>query len=744
MKNPLNKRFARDLKKEIVKYLAIFLFMSLTIGFISGFLIAGDSMKKAYDESFEKYDIENGHFVVDTKLKTTDIRDIENNDVTIHEMFYYNLEANNDSVLRTFKNRKEVNKVCVMKGELPSSDDEIAIDRMYADNNKLAVGDSINVNGRDFEISGLVALSDFSALFSDNKDTMFDAIKFGVAIVSDNYFDNLDCKDIRYCYSWKYSEEPENEEAEKDASAELAKSIYLKAQLRDYVPRYVNSAINFTGDDIGKDKSMMQVLLYILIVIMAFVFVITINHSITAEASAIGTLRASGYSRRDMLFHYMTLPVLVTLAACVVGNVLGYTVFKTLISNLYYASYSLPTYVTRWNANAFIQTTLIPLMIMTVIIVGVIGKRLRISPLKFIRHDFKGKRKSRSIKLPNIKFFDRFRLRIIFQNMPSYIILLFGITFASVLLLFGMMMRPLLEKYNDDTINNMIANYQYILKDNIPTKIDGAEKISVCELKEGDEEIIVYGLNKNSDYLKLDLSDKNKVAVSNTYADKFKVKVGDTITLKEEYGNRKFSMEVEKIVVYPASLCVFTSRPMVNFYMGKASAYFNGYLSDKELTDIDSAYIVSEITEDDLTKMSRQLDVSMGNMFNLVNIFAVILSALLIFLLTKIIIEKNSSCIAMCKILGYTDGEVSRLYLLATTWAVIVSIIAGLGLSTLILKALYRPIMDSFNGWIPLYLKPLIYPEMFVMIFAAYMVIALIQFFRIKKIPKDQALKNFE
>ena len=121
MKNPLNKRYARDLKKEIVKYLAIFLFMSLTIGFISGFLIAGDSMKKAYDESFEKYDIENGHFVVDTKLKTTDIRDIENNDVTIHEMFYYNLEVNNDSVLRTFKNRKEVNKVCVMKGELPSS-----------------------------------------------------------------------------------------------------------------------------------------------------------------------------------------------------------------------------------------------------------------------------------------------------------------------------------------------------------------------------------------------------------------------------------------------------------------------------------------------------------------------------------------------------------------------------------------------------------------------------------------------
>ena len=31
--------------------------MTLTIGFISGFLVAGSSMKKTYDDSFEKYNI---------------------------------------------------------------------------------------------------------------------------------------------------------------------------------------------------------------------------------------------------------------------------------------------------------------------------------------------------------------------------------------------------------------------------------------------------------------------------------------------------------------------------------------------------------------------------------------------------------------------------------------------------------------------------------------------------------------
>lgn len=64
MKNPLRKRLPRELKDDVGKYIVIFLFMTLTISLISGFLVAGGSMKTAYDESFEKYNIEDGHFVL--------------------------------------------------------------------------------------------------------------------------------------------------------------------------------------------------------------------------------------------------------------------------------------------------------------------------------------------------------------------------------------------------------------------------------------------------------------------------------------------------------------------------------------------------------------------------------------------------------------------------------------------------------------------------------------------------------
>ena len=67
LRNPLWKRLPRELVGDIGKYLVIFLFMTATIGFVSGFLVADESMLEAYDESFEKYRIENGNFTLDSQ-----------------------------------------------------------------------------------------------------------------------------------------------------------------------------------------------------------------------------------------------------------------------------------------------------------------------------------------------------------------------------------------------------------------------------------------------------------------------------------------------------------------------------------------------------------------------------------------------------------------------------------------------------------------------------------------------------
>lgn len=760
MGNPLNKRFLRELKGELAKYIVIFVFMTAVIGLISGFLIADGSMYDTYNKSFEKYNIEDGNFELYSKAEESVIDKLEKENVTIYENFYKeenvvrhnNIKNDEDSqsTLRFYVNREEVDKVDLMEGSLPEDINEIAIDRMYAVNNDIKVQDTLTVGSRILKVTGLVALSDYSSLFSDNSDTMFDSLKFGVGVVSQKCFDAYDDTHIHYVYSWLYDNKPEDDKEAKLMADDFVKTISANAILVNYIPQYINQAIHFTGDDMGSDKAMMIVLLYVLIVIMAFVFAVTTNNTIVKEANVIGTLRASGYTRGELLRHYILLPIIVTILGALVGNILGYTVFKDIFAAVYYESYSLPTYHTLWNADAFLLTTVVPVIIMLAINIVIIGCRLKLSPLKFLRRDLSGKQKKKAMRLPAFRFFNRFRLRIIIQNMPNYITLFIGILFANVLLLFGIMLGPMLTHYQNEITDKLIAKHQYVLKALVDVDDNAAEKYCVKTLAtiEGrlkSEDVLVYGVKDNSIYADINTASlkDNEVYITNGYADKFRIKKGDKITLKEKYDDNEYEFTVKDMYDYPSSFAIFMSDAAFKNVFDKSEDYYSGYFSDNIL-DIDEKYVATQITLDDLTKVSRQLDRSMGETFNLVKIFAVVLFAVLMFLLTKLIVEKNTTSISMVKILGYSNREISRLYVTSTTIVVVLSVALSIGLSVVIMNYLFRVFMEEMSGWISCYYAPHIFPVMFILNITVYAVISFFMMAKIKKIPMDEALKTVE
>ena len=642
MKSPLRKRLPRELKSEIGKYLVVFILMVATIGFVSGFLVADGSMITAYNEGFEKYNIEDGNFRTAEQIYKTQREEIEELGVKLYDNFYLEEPLDNGSTMRIFKNREEINKICLMDGELPARRGEMAIDRMYADNNGLSVGDTLQSGKKTWKITGLVALSDYSCLFQNNNDSMFDSVKFGVSVVTEEEVDSLNQDKLQYNYSWIYDQKPENEKEEKEVSEDLMEDLGEIVTLESFVPQYLNQAITFTGDDMGGDKAMVIMLLYIVMVIMAFVFGITISNTIRKEAGVIGTLRASGYTRQELVLHYMTLPVLVTLVGALIGNVLGYTVFKDVCAGMYYGSYSLPTYVTRWNAEAFLLTTVVPVIIMLVVNYGVLRHKLKLSPLKFLRRDLSsGRRQKRAIRLsPRIKIFSRFRLRVIFQNMSNYIVLFIGIIFANLLLMFGLLLPSALSHYQGEIQGNMLAKYQYMLQ----------------------------------------------VPVSAVSGNKF-----------------------ESLIF------------LLEFYMDSET--------DNEDAEEFSAYSLN----------------TLPGKYKMINGFAIMIYMVLIYLLSKIIIEKNAQSISMVKILGYTNGEISRLYIMSTSIVVVICLLLSLPIETAVMNVLFREMMlASISGWITLWIDPMIYVQMFVAGVITYAIVALLEFRKIKKVPMDEALKNVE
>ncbi len=732
-----------------------------------------DALNEAFDKAHEEIDKE-----IDDKYAELSERygldeEIKAVPVTVYPLFYKDVneglakDTDHSIGIRVYPERKDIDLFDILDGKAPENKNEIMIDRMHADNVGIKVGDTITVDKEEFEVCGLAAFVDYSTLYEKNTDTMFDAMTFNVAMTTDEGFERIH-SNTRANYAFTFKEHPDDEYEEKSFSDDFMKALITQVavsenediELEDYVPAYANQSINFAKNDLGTDMAMGGVMLYILTAVLAFIFAVTISTTLEKESSVIGTLRASGYTKGELLRYYMSAPLMIAVFAAIVGNILGYTFFKNVVVDMYYNSYSLPTYETLWTPYALIRTTIIPIVLMFIINLVVITKTLRLSPLRFLRHDLKKSRRKKAVRLPKWRFFPRFRIRVFLQNIPNYLMLFVGITFVMLLLSMAVGMRETLDYHQAHMSESMFAKHQIILSrtedddgNTITTSAKNAERISVSSLERKsdtyNEEVSVYGVEDNSLYIKLDAdfaekADKDEVYISQAYADKYNVNVGDTIVLSEKYENKDYTWKVYDIYDYTAGIAVFMTNEKFNEIFDNDKDDFSGYICNEPITDIDEEYIAAEITEDDLLKVARQLDHSMGAYMVYFQYVCMIVAALILYLLTKIIIEKNERAISMTKVLGYSDSEIASLYLIPTAIFVFFTEFISIYLGYVLMTLFWKSMMLGMSGWFEFTMPVSGFVKEFLLVFIAYLLITVIDFFRIRKIPKVLALKNNE
>ncbi len=904
MHNPLNKRFKRDLKSDAGKYIAIFLFIIFFVGAASGFLVADNSVLATFDNNETEYNLEDGHISFNIQPDDRMLEKIESqNDLKLFELNYKEENINNtETTLRIYKNRKEVDKACLMSGEMPSTSDEVAIDRAFADNNDIKVGDDILIKDENYTVTGFIALSDYSSLFKSDADMMFDAVGFGVAIMTDGGYDSISNAHETINYAWKYNNPVDDTDTENAKSELLIKSLeniikeydepivqeqvdslydvakpyinrlkneftiaknkleskYLSAirnggigneeklaselgitveqyrnlknvlddaeknqdnydfdfdsapkvnlddyktsstnefndaldeiykivdaisdanlydctqiykdlasvknlvddfdindsgiiTIKNYSAKYTNKSIVYAQEDGGSDKASVMLMIYIIMVVIAFLFAVTTSNTITKEANVIGTLRAMGYSKGQLIKHYMFLPVTVTVVGLLLGNILGYTVFQNAFVGVYYANYSLTEYKTLWNMDAFLETTVIPFILILLINFIVLSKKLKISPLNFIRGELKKSGQKKLIKLPKkLPFFSKFRLRILFQNVSLYLTMFFGIFLAGVLVVFGSMFGPLLNDYSDIVKQDQISKYQYIMINEAETENEDAEKFCLTSLKTTDDkfkadEVSVYGIANQSKFITTSIP-SGEVLLSSAMADKFGLSKGDKVTLKEAYKDKTYTFTVAGSYKYDAAITVFMNRTDYLNTFNEDSGYFTGYFSDEELTDLNSDDVATVVTEKDLTKIVTQMQVSMSEFVKVFNALGVLIFLLIMFILTKQIIERNSKSISMTKILGFSESEIGKLYLVITSFVVVLSLFVSVPLISLVLRWGFKSYLyTQMTGYIPYIISNSCYVTMIVLGIVSYIVVAFIMLKKIKKTSLGEALKN--
>ncbi len=821
MASPLIKRFPRELKNNLGKYLGIFLLMAVSIALTSGFLLAAHSISVIIDEMPEKYLIEDGRFT--TAFEATDaqldtVRDTATNSdakgASIYENFAFDCDftqpgGDNDRsrTVRVYTHRTEVDLAAYAQGEAPQTDDEIAIDRVFAKNNGVSVGDPVRLAGRDFTVCGIMTTADNQALFENNSDFTVNTLSFGVAEVSAGGFATLaqDGREPTYLYSFTFDNADLTLAERTDIEKDMVKALtQAGATVEDLTDADANQGIGYAADDVEGDSSMWVTLLYIIIAIMAFVFVVLTSSTIEEESAIIGTLLASGYRRRELVAHYLALPAAVGIAAAAVGNVVGYTWMSGPMRDLYYGSYSLPPYYATWSWGVFAETTAVPVAVLVgVTLIGLVRK-MRHTPLAFLRHETSKGGVKRGLPLPErLSFPARFRLRVFLRNLGNFATLFVGIGFASLLLLFSLAVLPTMTHYAENLHNNVVAEHQYTLKaplelevaagasqgeaagatadgpqavsaqaaestqattqantqatenahpvnstDNGAEKIAQAEKYAVYQLEydrgndNGTEFVTVYGVAQNSRYWDGIAVGDGRVAFGAGLVDKFGFTDGQTISLYDKYEDVTHEITYEGTPTWgtKSDMAVYMSLDDFNRFFGNDEGYFNAYASDEAL-ELDARYLASDLTPSDMDAIGDQFVDMMDGMIGMLVGLSVFIFLVFMYLLTKSIIDRSARAISYMKVFGYRDGEISRLYVRSITLTVAVSLVVCQPLIIGGLTLIFRSMLLAYSGNIEIYVPTIAIAEVIAIGFATYLAVALAHVHRIKQVPLALALK---
>ncbi len=280
-----------------------------------------------------------------------------------------------------------------------------------------------------------------------------------------------------YTYSFTFNDRDLSVADRTDAEEDMVDALTdADARVDDLIDAGSNQGIGYARNDVDGDSMMWTTLLDIIIVIMAFVFVVLTDATIEEESAIIGTLLASGYRKREIVLHYLALPAVAGILASLLGCALGVTVFTEPMRNLYYGSYSLSPFHVWWSWEIFVECAVVPAVALILITLVGLLRKIGKTPLQFLRHEASGKAGTkRGLQLPErMGFVSRFRLRVFLRNLGNFATLFVGVAFASLLLLFGLAILPTMTHYADNLETSLVAAHQYTLK--APLELEGTDE----------------------------------------------------------------------------------------------------------------------------------------------------------------------------------------------------------------------------------------------------------------------------
>lgn len=807
MQKVLRKRVLRDLKENVFRYIALAFLIIMGMYVIVSLIGAGYTIIDNGETHDEANKIEDGQFSVFVPLSDEEISWLEDAGAEVEGMFYEDYEVMDGKTLRVFANRENIDLVECDEGNLAEADDEIVVEKRFSQVNEVSIGDTIQIAGNDFKVTGIGTSPDYNALFKEMSDTVVDSKVFGTVFVTEGAYDKLHAtgesvKTETYLYAFRLKGKTTCDDVKdaledikvdtdsiddeyfqeywdrtgaavndfkdgikdlKSGANELADGVAeLKKEtdsfLKDYDTDLANITSFVTSDDNPRtggaaDDQQINVQAgyffgVLLMLLFTYVISVFVVHGIEKESSVIGALYALGVKRRDLMMHYLTLPVIVTTVAGIIGFLIG-------ISNVgipvqmadAYAYYSIPAMDVKIPLILIVYGIVMPPLVAIVVNYFVIRKKLSQTALSLIKNEVK-QPKGSNVNLGDMGFVGRFRVRQMLREMRTGLTVVIGMFIALICLMLSLNTATFCSKVKKQNVENTHYEYMYTYKYPTENPPEGGEAAYAKTLKKEvygyNWDVTVLGLSKNTKYFDVDLKDgKNRVTISSSFAEKYGYGVGDEIVLHDEENDIDYGFTVDSVTQYTPAFYVFMTIDDARELFGAGSDEYNVVFSDKDL-EVDPARLYATTTKADIESAAGIFADQMRSMVIMIVIISTLIFVVVMYLMMKVMIDRSAFSISLIKVFGFRTKEIRKLYLDGNFFIIAIGAAICLPLAKLIMSAVYPSLVSNVNCGVKLTFAPWLWAVLYGGILVLYFIINRALVGRLNKIVPAEVLKNRE
>lgn len=724
----LKKKMFRDIKQNLSQFITIFLMVLIGVMVYVGIEAYMDGMTSAADNFYKNNNIQDLNVMGNLSDKDLDkIKSLDNVKDAEKKLVVNAIDKDDKdkTYLLSFIDSNNISKFHIMDGEKFDVNKKGAwVDNFYAEKNNLKVGDTIKIKYDTFsleeKILGLINVPDHIYDVKDESEFVPNRENFGFVYLSVNeipesYIKDLVMKEMKitdekifdkYVTNFNYKEyipynyimvdvnKKKNVTSVKEDIEDKVSNAKAIVKIEDTL-----SYQRYQGE-IDEGASYVGIFSGLFLFIAMLSVITTMTRVIKKQKLQIGTMKALGIKNFKIVMHYVGYGFFVSLAAAIVGIILGKYFIGTFFLNMEMDYFEVPNGIPVVKPLSYLVALLV-VMVVSFITYLTCRKELFKKPAEALRNEVPNVKVS-SLNLSTkgifkkLNFSSKWNYRDILRNKFRTVTAVVGIVGCCMLIVcaFGMLnsMNHFIKLQFEDLYN---FNYKLSLKENIKDdelKVltdkygNNTSETLTIETKIGKEREantifvtnagnLVRFQNENGEFIKVNKN--NGVYVTRKLAAQKNLKVGDTIKW-HIYGVNKY---------YESKIVGLTKDPQVqNLTMTKEylesldidykpdSLYTNTDL--KGIKDIKNVSLVQDINE--LKNSLESMLSMMKSMIMLIIVFAIGLGAIIIYNMGILSYSEKQYQFATLKVLGFSDKKIRKIFVQQNNWITLLSIIIGL------------------------------------------------------------------